>query len=85
MRLHRLRENARLLAMGETDFGTMGMDMTLSCYNAEGEFEGLPAEQIMHVATHSGTGATVHVITLRSPISIAFPTWPAPNSVSLPA
>ena len=56
-------ENARLLAMGETDFGTMGMDMTLSCYNAEGEFEGLPAEQIMHVATHSGTGATVHVIT----------------------
>lgn len=49
--------------MGETDFGTMGMDMTLSCYNAEGEFEGLPAEQIMHVATHSGTGATVHVIT----------------------
>ena len=56
-------ENARLLAMDETDFGTMGMDMTLSCYNAEGEFEGLPAEQIMHVATHSGTGATVHVIT----------------------
>ena len=49
--------------MDETDFGTMGMDMTLSCYNAEGEFEGLPAEQIMHVATHSGTGATVHVIT----------------------
>ena len=47
-------ENARLLAMDETDFGTMGMDMTLSCYNAEGEFEGLPAEQIMHVATHSG-------------------------------
>ena len=41
----------------------MGMDMTLSCYNAKGEFEGLPAEQIMHVATHSGTGATVHVIT----------------------
>ena len=37
--------------------------MTLSCYNAGGEFEGLPAEQIMHVATHSGTGATVHVIT----------------------
>lgn len=56
-------ENARLLAMDETDFGTMGMDMTLSCYNAGGEFEGLPAEQIMHVATHSGTGATVHVIT----------------------
>lgn len=56
-------ENARLLAMGETDFGTMGMDMTLSCYNAEGEFEGLPSEQIMHVATHSGDGATVHVIT----------------------
>ena len=36
-------ENARLLAMDETDFGTMGMDMTLSCYNAGGEFEGLPA------------------------------------------
>ena len=40
----------------------MGMDMTLSCYNAGGEFEGLPAEQIMH--KHPlGTGATVHVIT----------------------
>ena len=55
-------ENARLLAMDETDFGTMGMDMTLSCYNA---------------------GATLSL--LRSPILTAFPTWPAPNSVSLPA
>ena len=56
-------ENARLLANGETDFGTMGMDMTLSCYNAEGDFAGMPAQQITHVATHSGTGATIQVIT----------------------
>ena len=71
--------------MDETDFGTMGMDMTLSCYNAEGEFEGLPAEQIMHVATHSGTARRSTLSLLRSPILTAFPTWPAPNSVSLPA
>ncbi|MEG2679430.1 MAG: TAXI family TRAP transporter solute-binding subunit [Oscillospiraceae bacterium] len=56
-------ENARYLANGETDLGTMGMDMTLACYNAEGDFAGLPAKQIGHVATHSGTGATVQVIT----------------------
>lgn len=49
--------------MDETDFRHHGPGYDLSCYNAEGEFEGLPAEQIMHVATHSGTGATVHVIT----------------------
>ena len=55
-------ENARYLANGETDFGTMGMDMTLSCYNAEDDFAGLPGQQIAHVATHSGDGATVHVI-----------------------
>ena len=55
-------ENARYLANGETDFGTMGMDMTLSSYNAEGDFAGLPAQQIGHVATHSGEGATIHVI-----------------------
>ena len=78
-------ENARLLAMDETDFGTMGMDMTLSCYNAEGEFEGLPAEQIMHVATTPAPARRSTLSLLRSPILTAFPTWPAPNSVSLPA
>ncbi len=56
-------ENARLLAAGETDFGTMGMDMTLQCYEGSGQFEGLPKEQILHVATHSGTGATIQVVT----------------------
>ncbi len=56
-------ENARLLAAGETDFGTMGMDMTLQCYEGTDQFEGLPTEQILHVATHSGTGATIQVVT----------------------
>lgn len=55
-------ENARYLIMGETDFGTMGMDMTLSSYNGTGEFNGMAKNQLMHVATHSGTGATIQVI-----------------------
>lgn len=55
-------ENARLLAMDETDFGTMGMDMTCPATTPRASLRAA-AEQIMHVATHSGTGATVHVIT----------------------
>lgn len=54
-------ENARLLAAGEVDFGTMGLDVSLQVYDGTGDFEGMQAN-IRHVLTHPGTGAIVHII-----------------------
>lgn len=54
-------ENARLLAAGEVDFGTMGLDVSLQVFNGTGDFEGMQAN-IRQVLTHPGTGAIVHII-----------------------
>lgn len=54
-------ENARLLAAGEVDFGTMGLDVSLQVYNGTGDFEGMQGD-IRQVLTHPGTGAIVHII-----------------------
>jgi TRAP transporter TAXI family solute receptor len=54
-------ENARLLAAGEVDFGTMGLDVSLQVFNGTGDFEGMQGD-IRQVLTHPGTGAIVHVI-----------------------
>lgn len=54
-------ENARLLAAGEVDFGTMGLDVSLQVYDGTGDFEGMQGD-IRQVLTHPGTGAIVHII-----------------------
>ncbi len=55
-------ENARLLAAGEVDFGTMGLDVSLKAYNGTGDFESFGPSDIRQVLTHPGTGAIVHII-----------------------
>ncbi len=56
-------ENARLLAAGEVDFGTTGLDVSLQAYNGTGDFESLgSAGKTRQVLVHPGTGAIVHII-----------------------
>lgn len=55
-------ENMRLLAAGEVDFGTSGLDQTKMANEGTGKYEGLPTGKIRQVFTHPGTGAIVHII-----------------------
>lgn len=56
-------ENMRLLAAGEVDFGTSGLDQTLMANEGTGKYEGLPTGNIRQVYVIAGTGAVVHVVT----------------------
>ncbi len=55
-------ENGRLLAAGEVDMGTTGLDVSLKAYEGSGDFEAIGAANIRQVITHPGTGAIVHVV-----------------------
>lgn len=56
-------ENMRLLAAGEVDFGTSGLDQTKMANEGTGSYEGLPTGNIRQVYVIAGTGAVVHVVT----------------------
>ena len=55
-------ENGRLLAAGEVNMGTCGLDVSLKAYEGSGDFEALGAADIRQVLTHPGTGAIVHLV-----------------------
>ena len=55
-------ENMRLLAAGEVDFGTSGMDQTKYATEGTNGYEGLPTDQIRQVYVFAGQGAVVHVV-----------------------
>lgn len=55
-------ENMRLLAAGEVDFGTSGLDQTMYANEGTNGYEGLPTDQIRQVYVFAGQGAVVHVV-----------------------
>lgn len=54
-------ENVRNVVQGEDQFGMVGLDVVKDAWNAEGEFAGLPKENLYHVI--SGPSAIVHIMT----------------------
>lgn len=55
-------EMARLVTMGDADFGTSSLDDIIHCYDGVEEFEGLPNGDIRFVYNTGGSGPTCHVI-----------------------
>lgn len=54
-------EMARLVMMGDADFGTSSLDDIIDAFNGVGEFEGLPAGQLRFLYNTGGSGPTCHV------------------------
>ena len=54
-------EMARLVMMGDAQFGTSSLDDIIDAYNGVGEFEGLPAGQLRFLYNTGGSGPTCHV------------------------
>jgi len=52
---------ARLVMMGDADFGTSSLDDIIDAFNGVGEFEGLPAGQLRFLYNTGGSGPTCHV------------------------
>ena len=55
-------EMARLVTMGDADFGTSSLDDIIHCYDGVEEFEGLPNGKLRFLYNTGGTGPTCHVI-----------------------
>lgn len=53
-------ENVRNIVLGEAQFGMVGLDVVKDAWNATGEFEGLPKENLYHII--SGPSAIVHIM-----------------------
>ena len=55
-------EMARLVTMGDADFGTSSLDDIIDCFNGVNDFEGLPAGEIRFLYNTGGSGPTCHVV-----------------------
>ncbi len=55
-------EMARLVTMGDADFGTSSLDDIIHCFDGVEEFEGLPAGEVRFLYNTGGSGPTCHVI-----------------------
>ena len=54
-------EMARLVMMGDADFGTSSLDDIIDAFNGVGEFEGLPSGQLRFLYNTGGSGPTCHI------------------------
>lgn len=55
-------EMARLVTMGDADFGTSSLDDIIDCFNGVNDFEGLPAGKLRFLYNTGGSGPTCHVV-----------------------
>lgn len=55
-------EMARLVTMGDADFGTSSLDDIIDCYNGVNDFEGLPSGKLRFLYNTGGSGPTCHVV-----------------------
>lgn len=55
-------EMARLVMMGDADFGTSSLDDIIDAYNGVGDFTGLPSGQLRFLYNTGGSGPTCHII-----------------------
>lgn len=55
-------EMARLVTMGDADFGTSSLDDIIDCFNGVNDFDGLPAGKLRFLYNTGGSGPTCHVV-----------------------
>ncbi len=55
-------EMARLVMMGDADFGTSSLDDIIDAFNGVNDFEGLPAGQLRFLYNTGGSGPTCHIV-----------------------
>lgn len=56
-------EMARLIMIGDADFGTCSLDDMIDAYNGVNDFEGLPSGRLRFLYNTGGSGPTCHLFT----------------------